>query len=50
MPDWILYLTAFFVAIWLIILGLIPTTYAVCWGIVLCIWIGDLLKGKDEEE
>jgi len=34
----------------IVILGIFPMTYVVGWGVMFCIWLGDLMKGKDKEE
>jgi hypothetical protein len=35
----------------IVILGIFPMVYVVGWGVMFCIWLGDLIKkGKDEEE
>jgi hypothetical protein len=34
----------------IVILGIFPMVYVVGWGVMFCIWLGDLIKRKDKEE
>ena len=50
MPTWITVITIVAVTTWIFILAIIPIVYTTCWGVMFCIWLGDIINKENKDE